>query len=89
MCLSLDYFLHFVSFTVALSSNTSSTDPKDSDAGIIAGVTVGVLVVVGGGVVIIGVIVKKGRSKKRAGNQNKKQAFIEEKEVGLPSSSDI
>jgi hypothetical protein len=94
LCLSLDYFLHFVSFTVASSSNTSSTDPKDSDAGIIAGVTVGVLIVVGGVgvVVIIGVVVKKGRSEKRsigAGNQNKKQAVIEEEEVGLPPSSDI
>ena len=97
MCLSLDYFLHFVSFTVASSSNTSSTDPKDSDAAIIAGVTVGVLIVVGGvgGVVIIGVVVKKGRSKTGsigAGNQNKKQVSTEEEDIqgsanNAPSSS--
>ena len=65
MCLSLDYFLHFVSFTVASSSNTSSTDPNDSDAGtlwIIVGVTVGVLVVV---VVVVVVIVRKKARRRR------------------------
>ena len=48
-CLSLDYILYFVSFTVA----SLSTDPKDSDHGIIIGVTVGVLAVVGVGIFLV------------------------------------
>ena len=58
MCLSLDYFLHFVSFTVASSSNTSSTDPKDSHADTIGGVTGGVLVVV----VVVGVVIVRKKA---------------------------
>jgi len=90
LCFSLDNILHFVSFTGASSSNTSSTDPKDSDAGIIAGVTVGVFVVVGGGVIFL-VFVKKGMTKSSIGaaNQNKKQVFTAGEEVGSSPSSNI
>ena len=90
LCFSLDYILHFVSFTGASSSNTSSTEPKDSQAGIIAGVIVVVLVVPGGGVILL-VVVKKGMLKNSIGaaNQNKKQVFTDGDEVGLPPSSDI
>ena len=86
--ITLDYILYFVSFTVASSSNTSSTDPKDSQAGIIAGILIGVIVlVVVVGVVIFVFLVKKGiiKSSIGAANQNIKQ----EEEVGLSPSSDI
>jgi len=93
--LSLDYILHFVSFTVAPSSNTSSTDPNDSQAGTIVGVIVG-----GFFVVVVIVIVgfccwycffKKGMSTSSIAtvNQNKKQVYTEEEEVRLPPSNDI
>ena len=74
MCLSLDYFLHFVSFTVASSSNTSSTDPKSSDTGNIAGGAGrrGVVVVV----VVVVVIVGVGLRRKR-----KNQSYTVEEEI--------
>ena len=45
----------------------------------------------GGGGGICRVVVKKGRSKSSIGpaNQNTKQVFTEDEEVGLPPSSDI
>ena len=88
MCLSLDYFLHFVSFTVASSSNTSSTDPKDSQYGTIVGFIVGVVVFC----FLLGYFCfKKGMSKGSIAtvDENKKQVYTEEKEVRLSSSSDI
>ena len=50
LCFPLDNILHFVYFTGASSSNTSSTVPKDSQAGTIVGVIVGVFGVGGVGV---------------------------------------
>jgi len=47
------YILYFICFTVASLSNTSSTDPKNSDAGIIAGIKAGVIV---GAFVVVGVV---------------------------------
>ena len=94
-CLSLDYILHFVSFTVASSSNTSSTDPNDSQAGTIVGVIVGLFGlfgVAGGGLYLIWYrCFKKGKSKGSIAtvDENKKQVYTEEEEVRLPTFCDI
>ena len=90
LCFSLDNILHFVSFTGASSSNTSSTVPKDSHTGTIVGVIVGVFGVGGVGFSLLYLFLKKGMFKNSIAtvNQNKKQVYTEEEGVGLPPSSD-
>jgi hypothetical protein len=63
LCFPLDNILHFVSFTGASSSNTSSTIPKDSHTGTIVGVIGGVLGVGGLGFFFCYLFCKKGMSK--------------------------